>query len=544
MNYLLLALALVLLTRCTGLPTSVSPSSCEDMFTTVVEPNAARQTSQYTDPKLAPNAARLDAFLKGQLDAKAFAEWQNGCRQTKHLFCLNSRERRHLADFLKVQARIREAPPEKTITPLAPVMKNGKVTNWRALRRGSIPSLLAGLSPLKQDELKALGTEATKKQCPNAVVVAIAATLEDYLPDSSVRDFLPALYEKGARCAGSSPVDRENFRTRAALFQYWKRDFAAAAKLLERVRATDALSGRPLYWLYRAQLELKQPEKAALTLDRLKGRHPFSFHSLIASTTGKTEMLATPSATLFKPRSRRSSRMNRLIQQTEALREFSYGDSAMKLAAWALHEYPHTESEVRLYLASLSDPHTQMVTAPEILLSHAKLRARKTLELSYPKAFIASFQHQCDSAGLDPFLLLALARRESSFDYKAVSNANAQGLLQINPDTAKRLMGQNEVDLFNPDQNIALGAHYLQTLIQENGGKIPLALAAYNAGEEAVARWQKRIIVSDPVLFVDLIPYRETRDYVSGVLGNYFWYHKLYRSDVPDIFKDLAVNKP
>ena len=104
---------------------------------------------------------------------------------------------------------------------------------------------------------------------------------------------------------------------------------------------------------------------------------------------------------------------------------------------------------------------------------------------------------------LDPALLTAIAQVESAFDPYAVSEKNACGLLQLLPETAERFGVE---DLFDPEQNIEGGARYLRWLITRYDGHTELALAAYNAGENAVDRHQ------------GIPPYDETRTYVALVM--------------------------
>ncbi len=108
---------------------------------------------------------------------------------------------------------------------------------------------------------------------------------------------------------------------------------------------------------------------------------------------------------------------------------------------------------------------------------------------------------------LDPSLIHALIRAESSYDPKAVSAKGAVGLMQLMPATAKRY-GVN--DRRNPVENIEGGARYFRDLLTRFGSEVRLALAAYNAGENAVARYGNKIP-----------PYPETQNYVTKVMAFY-----------------------
>lgn len=108
--------------------------------------------------------------------------------------------------------------------------------------------------------------------------------------------------------------------------------------------------------------------------------------------------------------------------------------------------------------------------------------------------------------GLDPWLVLAVIAAESAFDKTAVSPKGAQGLMQLMPETANRFGVQ---DAFDPEQNLRGGMTYLAWLLEQFPGRLDHAIAAYNAGEEAVEQYR------------GIPPYAETREYVQRVLGYY-----------------------
>ena len=105
--------------------------------------------------------------------------------------------------------------------------------------------------------------------------------------------------------------------------------------------------------------------------------------------------------------------------------------------------------------------------------------------------------------GVDNTLVKAVIRAESDFDRNAVSNKGAQGLMQLMPETAKDLAVK---DSFDPHENINAGVRYLKRQLNNFQNNVPLALAAYNAGENAVRRYGR------------IPPYKETRTFVDRVL--------------------------
>ncbi len=119
----------------------------------------------------------------------------------------------------------------------------------------------------------------------------------------------------------------------------------------------------------------------------------------------------------------------------------------------------------------------------------------------------AAREHQIDQA-----LLRAVIAVESGYDPNAVSRKGAVGLMQLMPQTARRYGVRN---MYDPAQNIQGGARYLRDLMGKFNNDLPLVLAAYNAGEDAIAQHGNRIP-----------PYRETRSYVPRVLGFYRQYQR------------------
>lgn len=147
---------------------------------------------------------------------------------------------------------------------------------------------------------------------------------------------------------------------------------------------------------------------------------------------------------------------------------------------------------------------------------------------------------------LDPDLVLALIRQESAFNESARSKANARGLMQVLPSTG-RLLARNAgvtrytvTKLYHPETNIALGTRYLAELLRQYDGKVELALAAYNAGDNRVDRWLQEFGDVDMAEFVERIPFSETRNYVKQVMSDRAHYHL---RTVPNSGLSLSLRK-
>jgi len=146
-------------------------------------------------------------------------------------------------------------------------------------------------------------------------------------------------------------------------------------------------------------------------------------------------------------------------------------------------------------------------------------------ELRFPLARREQIEHDAQHAGIDPSWAYAIIRAESAWTTDARSGADAWGLMQLLPGTAKQLAKAEKVsfstpsDLFDPDLNIRLGTRYLADMAAHYDGSPWLASAAYNAGADPVARWVDARDALEPDFFIETIPYKETREYVARVLA-------------------------
>jgi soluble lytic murein transglycosylase-like protein len=174
------------------------------------------------------------------------------------------------------------------------------------------------------------------------------------------------------------------------------------------------------------------------------------------------------------------------------------------------------------------------VEAPGPALRLARTSVAGGRRYLYPLGYWEIVRPMAESRGLDPLLVAALIRQESLFFPDAVSPADAHGLMQLLPGTARELAtsaGRPVPDreaLHQVTTNVDLGTSLLRRLLDRYGGSRVKALAAYNAGEEAVAKWERRYGDRPDDEFVELISFRETRDYVKSVLTHYEVYRQLY----------------
>jgi soluble lytic murein transglycosylase len=153
-------------------------------------------------------------------------------------------------------------------------------------------------------------------------------------------------------------------------------------------------------------------------------------------------------------------------------------------------------------------------------------------EVAYPTGLVTTIKDQ-GAKGVDPYLVAAIIREESQYDWKAVSRVGAIGLMQVMPGTANAVAQRYGFpavardDLFDQETNIRIGVRYVEQLLDQFSGNVVQTIAAYNAGPVVVGSWVALHRGRSQDEFVELIPYQETRQYVKRVLRSYREYTRL-----------------
>ena len=297
--------------------------------------------------------------------------------------------------------------------------------------------------------------------------------------------------------------------------------FGRAAQQSTNVELTTAAH----YWAHRALVRCREPGQAQQHL-QAAARHHETLYGMLAADQLGIELPAEA-----KPQ------------------KFSKGDwNALQdvynvRIATALVEInrPALADEVLRHQARVGDPRDYPALArlarelglpsTQLFMAHnAPYGMRSEAALRYP---VASWKPKTGWR-VDPALAFAHALQESNFRAGAVSPANARGLMQIMPGTARdhnrRLnLGASYADLNDPEVNLAYGQQHLEMLRDSYAtqGKLPKIMAAYNAGLTPVGRWNSEINdQGDALLWMESIPYWETRGYVAIVMRNYWMYER------------------
>jgi soluble lytic murein transglycosylase len=319
-------------------------------------------------------------------------------------------------------------------------------------------------------------------------------------------------------------------RWRAAWVRYLAGDQLGAAERFARLVPASERETRVAaeYWEARALENAGDPE-ARTKLLHVAEQHPATFYGVLAGTrvglpparAGREVLDAERPPfpdTLILPHAIRARRYGELGLHELARRELD-----------AISGEVSTDELLQAY-AAVEAP------GPALRLARVSLVGTRRRYL-YPLGYWEVVRPMAQARGLDPLLVAALIRQESLFFPDAVSPADAHGLMQLLPGTARDLAaaaGRPAPDrsaLHRVATNVDLGTSLLRKLLDRYGGSRVKALAAYNAGERAVAKWERRYAGRPEDEFVELISYRETRDYVKSVLTHYEVYRQLYASD-------------
>jgi soluble lytic murein transglycosylase len=335
----------------------------------------------------------------------------------------------------------------------------------------------------------------------------------------------------------------------------------AARRLEEMARdlpypEDESLRGRPLYALGQVRERQGQRALAVLAYRRCHQEHPLTYWGALARgrlralgqafddpLAGALPRARSPEA-LPWPGLPEALTSSRAFQRGAALIRLGAGDLAAPEISLAARAAGRTE-EVRTALALLHHLAGDWYRSHRIVRwEMAETLARppspqswRHFLLGYPRGFAEVLDPIARGFGIDPLLLTALVREESAFNPVIESWANAVGLGQLILPTARRLARALRIRnfsremLFDPEVNLKLGASYLASLLRRFRGEVPLAIAAYNAGELAVERWLRERGGLDLDRFVESIPYEQTRLYTKRVLQSYAVYRYLYGED-------------
>ena len=396
-----------------------------------------------------------------------------------------------------------------------------------------------------------------------AALEAAALLSEPLKPDPTLLDALPqALQQRSADVAaarvrlgdGANAMSvLKRWPTNPAAWQLqWdlareallKDQWTKAEALLEAIPSSslpEPLAARQQFWLGLTLSKQDQTTKAQQIWEHLVKTHPRSYYTWRAEVRlGRGDLPSLDQASA----SRSADLGDSFQQHWEPLqsgdpfvdRLWRLGQTQEAWETWRSQQPPSDQPtnpeqklvEGRLRVA-VGDSWTGLsrLWRASLRLVNQSCEERQLLHRSqHPRLLSKVFKTASEQEAVRNELLMAIAKQESRFSPGVSSPVGAIGLLQLMPATAEELAGGalTSDELREPTRNARLGARYLGQLLEQWEGNIVLAVASYNAGPGAASQWVTPALKNDPELWIERIPYPETRLYTKKVLGNLWAY--------------------
>jgi peptidoglycan lytic transglycosylase len=437
-----------------------------------------------------------------------------------------SKDRLNYGELLIRASRYRDA-----VTVLGQVQSPSNLAAEAAYQRGRA-LLLAGDGSAARSALRGVAsTYRADTSGASSALYLLADLATDDGKDDEARNYFRSLY----RAYPTSPR-ADDARFRAALITYIEGNARAAASAFDSVytlypHSSESIASR--YWSGRAWDRAGDHAAARERWRDVIAREPLSYY---AGTSAKR--LDTPAWS--PPGGGAPDRFPRVAAVDSAMRRITILEQ-LGMDTEARFEYDALESAAKgsldLMLATADAFRAHGQTSRAIRLAFQIVdggtRDARAYRLAYPVVDQAELTRQARARSIDPALVAAIIRQESSFNPHAVSVAGARGLMQVMPSVGQqvaRSLGYPLWDpglLFDPDANLELGIAHLASSIRQYDD-IPRVLAAYNAGGSRVKRWDAKAGTDDPEIFAERISFTETRDYVRIVQRNVELYRALY----------------
>ena len=304
-----------------------------------------------------------------------------------------------------------------------------------------------------------------------------------------------------------------------------------------RLASNDDLKAAGLFWGARAAMAAKQPQHIQSKMQKA-AQLPETFYGLLASETLGMEPIARKAAKMAK------LDWASLKDQQNAILAVSLAEIGQnKLADEALrHQAKIGDARQHANLAQLAG--SLNLASTQFWFGHyGPSRDQSNAMARYPMP-------NWEPTGgwrVTPSLVYAHALQESNFRTDVISPAGARGLMQVRPGTAQDMARARNApftaaELDRPAVNLEYGQSYLEKLrdLPATGGLLPKVIAAYNAGPTPLTRWNSEVRDNgDPLLFIESIPYWETRGYVAIILRNY-WIYEMRENKASGSLKGLA----
>ena len=402
-----------------------------------------------------------------------------------------------------------------------------------AYQRGRALVALGELADARR-VLRSILADSPRDTSAGLALFLLADLATDERRDDAARD----AYREGAdRFPALSRTPRARFLS--ALIAFTNGDYATAAREWDDLAADDPKgpeSTAAQYWSGRAWYRAGQRDRGRDRWRDILKNEPTSYYAFAsAEKLGEDEWTpfagarATETPTTRHPVLARALRLESLDLDLEARLEFEH------LSSLARGSDSLTILEVARQLVAADRPYLAIPLAAGVASRAAGSNRVDAYRALYPAPLADVILRESRKHGIDPALFAALVRQESWYNPRATSGAGARGLAQVMPRTGQavarslRFPHWDAALLYEPEASVTLGAAHLASSLSRYDHEAR-ALAAYNAGQSRVERWNRKRGTDDIEVFIERIPFVETRDYVRIVLRNRELYRALYPS--------------
>ncbi|MGQ0562988.1 MAG: transglycosylase SLT domain-containing protein [Gemmatimonadota bacterium] len=316
-------------------------------------------------------------------------------------------------------------------------------------------------------------------------------------------------------------------------------EYAAARRIFEKYRKQHPRGmyyDQATYWSAQSALRTGDTSAAHQLLRALRAKSPVSYYGMLAREDAGVALLSGDIAAGPRTDSATIAEVERALERWDLLREVDWNEAAAHELGRVRKHFnakPAALYQLAESLTARGAPHVGIAIGRELLNAGSGWDLR-LLGIMYPRPYWDLLVSEARAQNLAPFFVAALIRQESRFNARAVSGAGAVGLMQVMPATGRQLRKQAGVGpvtrdaLTEPAFNLKLGTSFLADLLSMYGQRVDAALVAYNAGPSRADRWRRFPEFSNENLFVERIPFDETRDYVKVVKLNAAIYRALY----------------
>ncbi|PIK14093.1 lytic transglycosylase domain-containing protein [Halobacteriovorax sp. JY17] len=329
-----------------------------------------------------------------------------------------------------------------------------------------------------------------------------------------------AIYYLNQSIKLSDREQKEDILWQLSWLEYKRKNYQVSSKLLLELHSDYSDTSKYSYWLAKSLSREKKTKESLPYFSKTIELNPYGYYGIQAK-----RVLGLKSD--FNLEVIKSTEDN-LFEWLIALGEY---DSAKKYLDGLIYSSKSDSSKLSL-LERMNRARNFQGSLRTFFNMDENQRGeieKKFIQYIYPKP---SLESKYLENKFDNNLAYSIIRQESAFNREARSFADAYGLMQVIPSRAQKLAKKHSIpyqdtdDLYNIDVNMALGVHYLEDL-KKMFQYLPMVIGSYNAGEAAMSRWVKSRYQGDIEIFIEDIPYQETRKYIKLVLRNYFIYQEL-----------------